>query len=431
MNSRQYAESGYTADIDTDVWLGGDMSDIEILRVTDSYIHARGRRYGRQWFLKALPESLRGSSVHRRRLIKEFEIQSRLHHQAVARAVSYEDIDGLGDCIVMDWVEGRTLGEALRCGDLTKGCRRRIMREIILAVAYLHSVGVAHRDLKPSNIMLRNNGSGVVLVDFGLADTDDYTELKHPAGTPGFISPEQRLRGGAHTSDDIYSLGVIMNMLGTGRRSLARRCTGPLSGRPQDAAALLRYIDRHRRFVHISAAATVAVVVLAGAGLLTSKIRTLDTLATEAQQQAAALSLENNRSHSRISRLTDSLVHITQRMEAAESALVATDRRSLAIDSALAEGCRGLDAIMALSGREVFEKIAPGDILRYDQELYSLQNEMTAFIDRFMVTALPQGISSADAENIRHALINHHAMKLPEYANIWIKRISPADTPQP
>lgn len=91
--------------------------------------------------------------------------------------------------------------------------RRRIIRDLIEAVAYLHSRGVVHRDLKPSNVMIRDVGKEVVVIDFGLADTSDYVELKGGAGAPGFISPEQMKSGGADPADDIYSIGVIMKLL--------------------------------------------------------------------------------------------------------------------------------------------------------------------------------------------------------------------------
>ena len=59
------------------------------------------------------------------------------------------------------------------------------------ALEYIHGKQTAHRDLKPSNIMITRNGQHVKLIDFGLSDTDDYAVYKQPAGTEGYISPEQ------------------------------------------------------------------------------------------------------------------------------------------------------------------------------------------------------------------------------------------------
>ena len=56
---------------------------------------------------------------------------------------------------------------------------------------YIHAKQIVHRDLKPSNIMITHNGNHVKLIDFGLSDNDDFALLKQPAGTPGYISPEQ------------------------------------------------------------------------------------------------------------------------------------------------------------------------------------------------------------------------------------------------
>ena len=207
------SESGFINEPDKEFGVTTGLTDVEILRISRINVIARGRRFGRRWLLKALRSELRESPSYRRQLQKEFEIHSRLHNPAVVQAVSFEDVEGLGMCIVEEWIEGKNLHNLLQEGKLSKGDRRRIMREIILAVGYLHAHGVIHRDLKPSNVMIRNAGQGVVLIDFGLADTDDYVELKQAAGTPGFISPEQENEQHANISDDIYSLGVIMKEL--------------------------------------------------------------------------------------------------------------------------------------------------------------------------------------------------------------------------
>ncbi|MDE6288954.1 MAG: protein kinase, partial [Muribaculaceae bacterium] len=202
MISHEDRESGYIGLPDENSYVDSEMRDIEVLRVTKTNVIARGRRYGRQWFIKGLREELRDSATMRKQLLKEFEIHSRLRHPAVVQAVGLENIDGLGLCIIQEWVEGVTLREALRNGKINSSEKRRIMRDIVAAVAYLHSRGIVHRDLKPSNVMIRDIGREIVLIDFGLADTADYVEIKAPAGTPGFISPEQLDYGGTSPSDD-------------------------------------------------------------------------------------------------------------------------------------------------------------------------------------------------------------------------------------
>ena len=77
------AESGYLEPFETKGFINSTICDVEIIRITKTYVIARGRRYGRQWFLKGLREELRDSTIMQRRLMKEFEIHSRLWHPSV------------------------------------------------------------------------------------------------------------------------------------------------------------------------------------------------------------------------------------------------------------------------------------------------------------------------------------------------------------
>ena len=71
-----------------------------------------------------------------------------------------------------------------------------------------------YRDLKPENILVTRNGENIKLIDFGLADTDGHAVLKQPAGTPRYMSPEQKVKAEADARNDIYSLGIIMEQMG-------------------------------------------------------------------------------------------------------------------------------------------------------------------------------------------------------------------------
>ncbi|MDE7397553.1 MAG: serine/threonine protein kinase, partial [Muribaculum sp.] len=214
-------ESGYIGSIESDCYVGSTFRDVEVLRTTKINIIARGRRYGRMWLLKGLREEYRDSTAMQRQLQKEFEIHSRLLHKSIVHIAGMEKVDGLGLCIVQEWVEGITLAEAMQTGQINSAERRRIIHELTEAVAYIHSQGIVHRDLKPANVMIRDIGREIALIDFGLADTSDYVEIKAPAGTVGFISPEQEDTGGANPADDVYSLGIIMAELTPGYTAIA------------------------------------------------------------------------------------------------------------------------------------------------------------------------------------------------------------------
>lgn len=307
-------ESGYIGEIDLINDLGNRITDVEILRVSETNVIARGRRYGRLWLLKGLVPELRESTFGRRQLMKEFEIHSRLCHASIAHAINVENVDELGPCIVMEWVEGETLAGLLREGMLSKQERRRIMRDIVGAVEYLHRNGVVHRDLKPSNIMVRKAGGEVVIIDLGLADSDNYIELKRPAGTYGFISPEQIENGGADTSDDVYSLGVVMNELCPEMHRLANICTGPRSKRPSSALELRKLMDeRNKRHRYVLYVALPALLIIAGLFGL-RRISMLDEATKRSDAQVDSLIQENKRSIQYIELLSDSLSSVHSRM---------------------------------------------------------------------------------------------------------------------
>ena len=198
----------------------------------------RAKRNGRWWMLKGLQEEYRHDSVYRVFLEKEFEIASQLQHPMVVSVYSLEEVEGLGLCIVMEWVEGTTLGEWLATGGHTRKERRQIAGMLLETLIYVHSRQTQHRDLKPSNIMVTHNGQYLKLIDFGLSDTDSHAVLKAPAGTEGYMAPEG--------PSDIYSLGVILRELQLGWTSfwVVRKCCAPLHRRYHDISAIQRDLQR-------------------------------------------------------------------------------------------------------------------------------------------------------------------------------------------
>ena len=198
----------------------------------------RAKRHGRWWMLKGLKEQYRHDAVYQVLLQKEYEITSQLQHPMVVSVSSLEDVEGLGPCIVMEWIKGQTLREWLAEGHHTKKQRRHVADMLIEALAYVHSRQTQHRDLKPSNIMLTHDGLHLKLIDFGLSDTDSHAILKAPAGTEGYMAPEG--------PSDIYSLGCVLRELRIGGASaiVIRKCCAPLPQRYTDMATIQR--DLHR-----------------------------------------------------------------------------------------------------------------------------------------------------------------------------------------
>ena len=123
--------------------------------------------------------------------------------------------------LVMELVEGETLSARLEKGALPMDQVLRYGAEIADALAAAHAKGITHRDLKPGNIMITK--AGVKVLDFGLAKTteDDGTLTVTEAvmGTPAYMAPEQREGKRADARSDIYSLGLVLREMATGKRS--------------------------------------------------------------------------------------------------------------------------------------------------------------------------------------------------------------------
>ena len=149
------------------------------------------RRKG-QWFvLKALRPEFRDDLVRRELLAREFKLGRRMDHPNIVRFFSLENDKMVGDCIVMEYVDGVTLTDFLDTKP-SLAARKRVAQQLVETMRYFHGLQIIHRDLKPSNILITRNGGNVKIIDFGLADSDDSAVLKQPVGSPKYMSPEQQ-----------------------------------------------------------------------------------------------------------------------------------------------------------------------------------------------------------------------------------------------
>ncbi|MDE6552153.1 MAG: protein kinase [Muribaculaceae bacterium] len=167
-------------------------------------------RYGKRFILKGLKKEFVDDPIFRLALAKEFEIGFSLEHPSIRRTLSLEKVEGLGDAIVLEYIDGSTLSSLIKEGKLTVEQGREICRDIAAGVNYLHGKQILHRDLKPSNILITHKGGGVKIIDFNLSDSDSFIILKNPAGSGKYIAPELLTPNAKATPEsDIYSLGVM------------------------------------------------------------------------------------------------------------------------------------------------------------------------------------------------------------------------------
>jgi serine/threonine-protein kinase len=155
------------------------------------------------------------------RFRQEAQAAARLSHPNIAQVYDYGS-DGGAPFIVMELVEGGDLASVIReRGPLPVGAAARIAGQIADALEAAHARGIIHRDVKPSNVLLAPDGR-VKVVDFGIARALSEAQLTLPGTTLGsvhYFSPEQA-RGEVVTQrSDIYSLGLVLWEMLTGRRT--------------------------------------------------------------------------------------------------------------------------------------------------------------------------------------------------------------------
>jgi len=174
---------------------------------------------GKSVALKILSREFSLDPAYVRRFRRETEALARLDHPNIVRVYHVGEDRGV-HYYAMDFVEGRSLGALLSAGE-----RFSIERALDLAVdvagalGHAHSAGIVHRDIKPGNILIGSDGKPK-LTDFGIARLTYATRMTRTGdivGTPEYMSPEQAKGAAVEPPSDVYSLGVVMYELLTGR----------------------------------------------------------------------------------------------------------------------------------------------------------------------------------------------------------------------
>src|SRR5881296_4086024 len=186
--------------------------------------------------LKVIDRTVAQNPGARSRFLREARAAAQIRHPNVARVSHYGEQDG--ECFyVMELVEGETLeAKVRREGPMPLALALEVIEQAARALAAAEACGVVHRDIKPSNIMLESDASGaptVKLIDYGVAkvmgpQAEPGLEQTQAGfiGTPAFASPEQFAGAGqlpVDTRSDIYSLGVTLWYLFTGRTPFVGR----------------------------------------------------------------------------------------------------------------------------------------------------------------------------------------------------------------
>lgn len=211
-----------------------------------------------------------------RKFMKEAQMIARFQHSNI---IQIKDVFRENGTVyyVMDYIEGESLGDMVgRLGSLSENVAMDYIRQVAMALDYIHKQHVNHLDIKPGNIMVRSKTNRAVLIDFGVSkqydeNTQQGTETAPVCITPGYSPPEQYYKGGLSSfspQSDIYALGATLFKLLTGKTppaameipqyglpSVIKKLSKPAQmiimksmqlrkqDRPQNAAAFLKLMD--------------------------------------------------------------------------------------------------------------------------------------------------------------------------------------------
>lgn len=216
---------------------------------------ARDTRLGRDVAVKLLLPDLLNDPQLRARFEREAQTLAALNHPHIAAIHDLVESDG-HRAIVMEFVAGSTLGDVMTSGPVPMRLALRYAIDICDALAAAHASGIVHRDLKPANVVITEGGA-VKVLDFGIAKFVGPSGLESPdqntlapltgdrtvIGTVGYMSPEQVHGRTVDARSDVFSLGVLLYEMLTGRRAFdAESAAGLLSAVLRDDPVPLRTI---------------------------------------------------------------------------------------------------------------------------------------------------------------------------------------------
>ena len=300
--------SGYTTNLDNEMATASASMGSTFSNIQECYVSKSGPtrmltaiRYGKRYMLKCLKADYIYTPIYRQALQKEFEIGLQLEHPYICRTLGMEQVEGLGSTIVMEYVDGDTLENLISHNQLSAELAMKVVRQLLDALEYMHGKQIIHRDLKPANIMVTHRGKDVRLIDFSLSDSDAFCVLKSPAGTMGYIAPEQLEYGAkADARADIYSLGKVVHDMANATHSrmlsrLAAACAcSDINARPSTIAQVHALMSAEGMPVRLLSwlLSTAAVVLLAFIGTTLYRHRTIQNNAQASATEQISASVD-------------------------------------------------------------------------------------------------------------------------------------------
>ena len=216
---------------------------------------------------------------------REYELSIGLSHPNIVNVFTYENVSPVGPGMLMEYIDGRSLAEFL-AEKPSMQLRRRVLDQLLDAVAYIHRKGIIHNDLKPENILITRVDNTLKLIDFGLSENDAYYLTRNLGCTPAYASPELLNQQQTDSRSDIYSLGLLMKeIIGKRYSAIASRACNPIPRkRYANVAQIQKAFSRRRK--NLPAIFGVLLIILALCLYSTgSRLRELQSVQEKTEQR--------------------------------------------------------------------------------------------------------------------------------------------------
>ena len=258
-----------------------DYTDLRLIH-TSRYGNSRvftANYNGKKVIVKALKKECANDPACKASLKQEFETTSILDNKYIRKALDFVEIEGMGDCIIFEYIEGKSLAEHVRVGTLSEKQVKSVLTEVCDGLYYLHRNGIVHCNLNPDNIMVAANDCRAKLIDLGVPETKQEADRELLIKEMEFVAPEIIKGEDVDSRADIYSIGKIMEFIGERNISkqfgaVATHCTQFSREQRFDSISDVRSaITKGHSFVKLIIVAVVLAILAGLAVIYVPKIR--------------------------------------------------------------------------------------------------------------------------------------------------------------
>ena len=193
-----------------------EYTDLRLLH-TSRYGNSRvftANFHGKKVIVKTLKKEFVDDPACIASLKQEFETTSMLDNKYIRKVMDFVHVEGLGDSIIFEYIDGKTLAEHVRVGTLTEKQVKSILAEVCDGLYYMHRNGVIHCNLSPENVMVTSNDCRAKIIDIGVPETRQDADRELLIKEMEFVAPEIIKGEDIDSRADIYSLGKIMEFIG-------------------------------------------------------------------------------------------------------------------------------------------------------------------------------------------------------------------------